>query len=129
MPGVTLLEMLVVLTVLAVVAALSAPDLMKRNEDDSVVNMTRMIEMARRDALRAGDEVSMVIRPDGFVISMTSPQNGVRLLREGAGPLPVFSEARIAFGPAGTARADTVHMRAARIVVDPWTGGTRVLGP
>jgi prepilin-type N-terminal cleavage/methylation domain-containing protein len=64
-PGVTLLELLVVLVLLGLVAALTAPAALRAPTDAALSEETRVVSMTRAAAVRRGETLALDVRADG----------------------------------------------------------------
>jgi len=141
--GFTLVEMLVVIAILAVMAAVSVPAIRDLRARDPLVLAasvtTTLLARARLTAVERATPVRVVIDPVGL-------HYWVRALRSGAAPDSVMSDtllipgdvtlggtsARLAvtFTPSGEASGDAIVLtwrgRSASVAADAWTGDAHV---
>jgi type II secretion system protein H len=141
--GFTLVEMMVVIAILAVMAAVSVPairDLRAIDPLDQGASVAiTLLARVRQTAVERATPVRVVVDPVGL-------RYWVRALRTGAAPDSVIADTlmlpadvtldattarlTITFSPAGEARGDALVLRwrgrAAAVVADPWTGDAHV---
>ena len=141
-PGFTLIEMIVVLIVVAIIAGLTAPALMRlgeTSEDTSDASpLAALFRGARREAIERGTTVTVVLDPEEarFRADTAGPR-GAGLLKEGQLALGdgVVLESdslrvRFTFRPDGSVFGDTLTVRgrweSSRVSIDRWTGAIHV---
>ncbi len=140
--GFTLIEMIVVLIVIAVTAALIAPALMRVSgaaaDDSESAPLSALLRAARRQALAGGSVVTLIVDPkEARYRADTSGPRGTGLLSEGelAFQPGVTLESdslrvRFSFRPDGSVFGDTLTIRgrwtSSRVSVDRWTGAIHV---
>lgn len=143
MTGFTLVEMLVVLTMLAIAGAVAVPAFRapaERSAGAAARALRTVYADARGEAARRG--VTIVVELEtatGSWRMIADPDDGTapRTLRAGALPLPAEGRvaggregsARASFGATGRARADRVVLSEGEerheVTVDGWTGAAR----
>jgi len=140
--GFTLMELMVVLAMLAIAAAVAAPALRpprERSAGAAADSLLHVLARARAGAAARGTLVRVEVRAgDGaWVVAGAAGDGGEDTLAAGELPLPADGRllagpagaARVSFEPAGRARAG--HMAVTdpggriEIVVDPWSGAAR----
>ena len=140
--GFTLIEMIVVLIVIAVIAGLTAPAMMRAvsaSEDTSdAAALVALFRGARREAIERGTTVTVVLDPaEARYRADTSGPRGAGLLKEDAIALgdgvSLESDSlrvRFTFRPDGSVFGDTLTVRgqweSSRISIDRWTGAIHV---
>jgi type II secretion system protein H len=140
--GFTLIEMIVVLIVIAVIAGLTAPAMMRMTgtvaDESDAAPLTALLRNARRQAIESGAVVTILLDPENarYRADTASPR-GAGMLREGELTLEsgVTLESdslrvRFSFRPDGSVFGDTLTVRGrwttSRISVDRWTGTVHV---
>ena len=140
--GFTLIEMIVVLIVIAIIAGLTAPALVRlggTSEDTSdAAPLAALFRGARREAIERATTVTVVLDPAAARYRAdTSGPRGSGLLAEGQLALGdgVVLESdslrlRFSFRPDGSVFGDTLTVRgrweSSRIAIDRWTGAIHV---
>ena len=140
--GFTLIEMIVVLIVVAIIAGLTAPALMRlgeTSEDTSdAAPLAALLRGARREAIERGATVTVVLDPEeARYRADTSSPRGAGLLKQGQLSLGdgVVLESdslrvRFTFRPDGSVLGDTLTIRgrweSSRLSIDQWTGAIHV---
>jgi general secretion pathway protein H len=135
--GFTLVEVVVVLAILAVAAAVSVPALLARAEEPPIDAATRHFEMlfrlARDSALRSAAPVTVVIDSATARVWLTArgvaadpPEGTVLELPPGVRVQLGAARARFRFDAGGGAMGDSITLRGAtetrRLTLDPWRG-------
>lgn len=148
--GFTLLELVVVLALVGILAAVSVPALVSWTDsadphETALRELVAVLESARARATDRAVPVRVVVDSgEGrYWTSALHPEGPAELERgllidaghgalelEVAGPDAQAGRARFVFRPGGAAAGDTLILRdagrSARISVDPWTGAARV---
>ena len=140
--GFTLIEMIVVLTIISVLAWLTAPAMMRAvspyAEEGDAMPVAALLRSARREAIERGLFVSLVIDPAGARYRADSAGAGsAGLLGEGAIAIDegVSLESEMirvsfVFRPDGSVFGDSITVRgqygASLVSVDRWTGAVRI---
>ncbi len=142
--GFSLIEIVVVLLLLGIAAAVTAPALARLDERDPVGDgaerVRGVLRGARLAAVERGRPVVVVIVPEEaryrawlagdearpLAEAALELADGVRLEATEPRPTFVFSPRGPAHGPALSVRRGA---RAATVAVDPWTGAARVRAP
>ena len=140
--GFTLIEMIVVLIVIAVIAGLTAPAMMRMAAPEvdasDAAPVAGLLRAARRQAIEGGSVVTLILDPEEarYRADTSGPRGSGRLSE---GPISIGEDVtlesdslrvRFTFRPDGSVFGDTVivHGRyaSARVSVDRWTGAVRV---
>ena len=140
--GFTLVEMIVVLIVVAVIAGLTAPAMMRITgtpaDDSDAAPLTALLRAARRQAIENGSVVTVILDPRAARYRAdTSSPRGAGMLSEGVlafdpGVTLESDSLRVhfRFRPDGSVFGDTLTVRGrwttSRLSVDPWTGAVHV---
>jgi type II secretion system protein H len=136
--GFTLVEVVIVLAILGIVAAVTAPSLATLGRQDELTeaanSVARLLRQARLAALERAVPVSAVIEPAGrkYLVSVESDDAPV-ILAQGSMPLPpsvrLLSDrprVRFDFRPLGSAEPDSLAVTGdggtALVGVDRWSG-------
>jgi type II secretion system protein H len=137
----TLVELMVVLTILGIVAAASVPGLPRLYPDDpreGANSVAAVLRWARQTAMDQGRAVSITVDPAHAryrveAADATRPNDaaeGVIALPAGAALALAGSRAHFVFQPTGRATGEPLTLaeggRATVVMVDPWTGVVRV---
>lgn len=140
--GFTLLELVVVVLIVSVVAAATAPALLgtARDRDDGrgATAVEQLVDRARRTAVQGGEPVTVVIEPDGArfwvrVGEAAGPDElveGVLPLASGERIVAATERVSLTFEPGGAVWGGPVVVQGdagtTRIGADPWTGARHV---
>lgn len=142
--GFTLVELLVVLAILALTAAVAAPAFTHLADSDDLgaaaTEVRRILERARMTALQRGARTTVVIDPESARFRLTSDRGaspdsaieGPLSLAPGVTFAGTARRPRLTFDARGTSHGDAVILtsggRAVTVEADPWTGSIRVTG-
>lgn len=132
--GATLLELLVVLLIMGISAAVVAPALPRSSEsgspDELETEVRQLLHRARMTALERGESVTLRVEPAGHGYSIETERSLTRLV-EGTFSVPDGMQVRIGSGaltydPTGGAVGGPLSIIATAglrtLVIDPWAG-------
>jgi type II secretion system protein H len=139
--GFSLIEIVVVLLILGLVAAVTVPAFLSRAEPDAIAraaqDVTSVLERARRTAVERGVNTAVRLDPKSLRYDVSADSGTARQsLAQGTMAMPPGTETiaerdRLAFvfTPDGRATSDALSLRlgtsVVRILVDPWRGDVR----
>jgi type II secretion system protein H len=143
--GFTLVEIVVVLSILALVTAVALPSLMRAGADEdarSAQDVARLLRFARAAALEGATPVTatLLVTTGAYLIQAETDSvatvlaQGVLTLPPGVHLASSHPGARFGFGPLGVADPDSISVvggeGSATVLVDRWTGeiSVRVAG-
>ncbi len=117
--GLTLIEMLVVLVLLGLALGLVAPSLLSPRHEAEENAVQRIIDAARRTAVRRAEAVTLAFQLDGrWVLEGGSTTDTLRLLA-GSVAWPHAFAARLHISPLGACMLDAATDSEHSLIVDP----------
>jgi prepilin-type N-terminal cleavage/methylation domain-containing protein len=130
--GVTLIELVVVIALMAIVTGAVAPALtsLDRRNPTAVDAVVELIRRARTSALERGSAVTLTIDPASARYWLDVPDTSdVIVLPQGATLTATSPRVHLRFDPTGSADADAIFVHeqnaVTAIVLDRWTGEVR----
>lgn len=136
-PGFTLVEVVVVLLILSVSAAVVVPSFARVGDDMDVVvdRATRLVHDSRRLAVSRATRVRLALEPNGRFHAWGLESDTIATLAQGRLPLPpgisldTGRKLLLTFDPAGGAVGDSIPLRSRSrvrvLAIDRWTGALR----
>jgi len=130
--GVTLIELVVVMALIAIIAGVTAPALtaLDRRDANATEVVVGLLRKARATAIERGVAVTMTIDPSAARYWLDVPDTtDVIVLPAGASLTASSARVHVRFAPDGGVAADPLFVRqgdrAIPITFDPWSGEVR----
>jgi prepilin-type N-terminal cleavage/methylation domain-containing protein len=139
--GFTLVEIVVVLSILALVTAMALPSLMRAGPDEdarAAQDVARLLRAARAAALEAATPVTatLLVATGAYLVQAETDSvatvlaQGILALPSGVHLASSHPSARFGFGPLGVAHPDSIAVVGSEgstmVLVDRWTGDISV---